>query len=151
MKIILATDGSDYSKAAVDQLAGMPLPQNVEVRIISVFDNSLLITPEGRPMGGWADDLEQADAIVRKAAMGKAKEAAKLLKEKNPMLPITTKVLVGSPKHAILDDAEAFGADLIVVGSHGHGGFARFLLGSVSQAVAMHAYCSVLIVRKKEE
>lgn len=151
MKIILATDGSDYSKAAVDLLADMPLPQNVEVRIISVFDNSLLITPEGRPMGGWADDLEQADAIARKATMGKAEEAAKLLKEKNPMLSVTTTVLVGSPKHVILDEAEAFGADLIVVGSHGHGAFARFLLGSVSLSVAMHAHCSVMIVRKKNE
>lgn len=47
----------------------------------------------------------------------------------------------------ILEEAEAFGADLIVVGSHGHGMLERFLLGSVSQAVALHASCSVEIVR----
>ncbi len=151
MKILLATDGSDYSTAAVNQLAGLPLPLNVEVRIISVFDDSLLVTAEGTPMGGWANDLEQADAIARKAAMGKAEEAAKSLKAKNPMLSMTTIVLVGSPKHVILEEAEAFGADLIVLGSHGHGGFSRFLLGSVSQSVAMHAHCSVMIVRKMDK
>lgn len=151
MKIVLATDGSDYSTAAVNQLAGLPLPQNVEVRIISVFDDSLLVTADGTPMGGWADDLEQADAIARKAATGKVKEAAKLLKEKNPVLTITTTVLVGSPKYAILEEAEAFGADLIVVGSHGHGAFARFLIGSVSQSVVLHAHCSVMIVRQREK
>ena len=49
-----------------------------------------------------------------------------------------------------LNEAEKFDADLIVVGSHGHGGIGRFLLGSVSQSVALHAACSVLIVRKRE-
>ncbi|SDD88995.1 Nucleotide-binding universal stress protein, UspA family [Pricia antarctica] len=151
MKILLAIDGSEYSQAAVNQLAKMPFSPQTEVRIISVFDNSLLITSEGTPMGGWSRDLQQADAIARKAAMGKAKEAAKLLKEKNPLLLLTTTVQVGSPKHAILDEAEAFGANLIVVGSHGHSGFSRFLLGSVSQSVAMHAHCSVMIVRKQDE
>lgn len=62
-------------------------------------------------------------------------------------MKITTKVLSGSPKRVILEEAEAFGADLIVVGSHGYGMFERFLLGSVSQAVALHAKCSVEIVR----
>jgi nucleotide-binding universal stress UspA family protein len=48
----------------------------------------------------------------------------------------------------LLETAEAFGADLIVVGSHGHGKLDRFLMGSVAQAVALHATCSVEIVRR---
>lgn len=64
-------------------------------------------------------------------------------------MKITTEVLSGSPKRVILEEAEAFGADLIVVGSHGHGALERFLLGSVSQAVALHAKCSVEIVRTR--
>jgi hypothetical protein len=55
----------------------------------------------------------------------------------------------GHPVQEIVDRAEHWGADLIVVGSHGYRGFKRLLLGSVSQAVASHAQCSVEIVRSK--
>lgn len=50
----------------------------------------------------------------------------------------------------ILEDAEAFGADLIVVGSHGHGMLECFLLGSVSQALSLRARCSVPFVRNPD-
>ena len=46
-------------------------------------------------------------------------------------------------------ETEAFDTDLIIVGSQGHGAFSRFLLGSVSQSLATHADCSVMIVRKR--
>ena len=59
--------------------------------------------------------------------------------EDNRQLNVMLKVISGSPKRVILEETEAFGADLIVVGSHGHGALERFLLGSVSQAVALHA------------
>ena len=64
------------------------------------------------------------------------------------MLAISAVAIEGSAKSVILQEAERFGADLIVVGSHGHGAVASFLLGSVSQSVALHAKCSVEIVRK---
>ena len=57
-------------------------------------------------------------------------------------------VLVSSPKEIILDEASSWAADLIVLGSHGHRGIDRFLLGSVSEEVAMHAKCSVESVRQ---
>jgi nucleotide-binding universal stress UspA family protein len=57
-------------------------------------------------------------------------------------------VLVSSPKEIILDEASRWAADLIVLGSHGHRGIDRFLLGSVSEEVAMHAKCSVEIIRR---
>jgi nucleotide-binding universal stress UspA family protein len=58
-----------------------------------------------------------------------------------------TKVMRGDAKSAILDDAKSWGADLIVMGSHGRRGLERFLVGSVSEAVLRHAHCSVEIVR----
>jgi nucleotide-binding universal stress UspA family protein len=64
-----------------------------------------------------------------------------------PGLTVTSAVLEGNPPEAILDEAERWGADLVVVGSHGYGPVKRRLLGSVSQAVALHAACSVEIVR----
>ena len=52
-----------------------------------------------------------------------------------------------APAHAIVDAAEEWQADLIVLGSHGRRGFDRLVLGSVSESVAMHAHCSVEVVR----
>jgi nucleotide-binding universal stress UspA family protein len=53
----------------------------------------------------------------------------------------------GNAKEVLLEEAKSWGADLIVVGSHGRRGLKRFLLGSVSEAVAMNAHCSVVVVR----
>jgi nucleotide-binding universal stress UspA family protein len=57
-------------------------------------------------------------------------------------------VLIESPKTVILEEARQWGADLIVLGSHGRGGMERFLMGSVAETVATHAECSVEVVRK---
>ena len=56
-------------------------------------------------------------------------------------------LLPGPARTVILDEAESWRADLIVVGSHGYRAWERFLLGSVSQAVVSHAKCSVEVVR----
>jgi nucleotide-binding universal stress UspA family protein len=60
---------------------------------------------------------------------------------------VTTSVVTGDARSVILDDAAEWHADLIVLGSHGRKGLGRFFLGSVSEAVARHAPCSVQIVR----
>ena len=69
----------------------------------------------------------------------------KLLKEGFKKVSITTGF-----KKEILEKAESFDADLIVVGSQGQGAFSRLLLGSVSQYLATHAKCSVMIVKDKD-
>lgn len=63
-------------------------------------------------------------------------------------LMLTDEVIVGRPDESIIETAKKWGADLVALGSHGYRGFKRFLLGSVSQAVASHAPCSVEVVRK---
>jgi nucleotide-binding universal stress UspA family protein len=55
--------------------------------------------------------------------------------------------LVGDARAIILDEARAWGADLIVLGSHGRHGFDRVLLGTVSESVALYADCSVEVIR----
>ncbi len=60
---------------------------------------------------------------------------------------VATAIVQGDPKSIILDDAKAWGADLIVLASHGRKGLERFMLGSVSEAVLRHAHCSVEIIR----
>lgn len=99
-------------------------------------------------MGVLSEYYAEANHNALKSAEDANEYAAKILREKNPILSITTAVIDGSPKSVILKEAETFGADLIVVGSHGYGAVKRFMLGSVSHAVALHAKCSVEIVRK---
>ena len=60
---------------------------------------------------------------------------------------VQTAVEEGDPKSKILDHATRWGADIIVLGSHGRKGFEHFLMGSVSESVVRHAPCSVEIVR----
>ncbi len=149
MKILLATDGSVHSNLAVEEVANRPFPAGTEVRIVSAFQSTGLIVSVQAPMGVLAGAYDKEDALAQKLAEDAVKVAAEIIKEKNPALSISTKIINESPKHGILKEAETFGADLIVVGSHSQSGLSRFLLGSVSHAVALHADCSVEIVRKR--
>jgi len=147
MRILLATDGSEHGEAAVDEIAHWNYPADSEVRVISVVETLMPLSAESlATSAGYHGELEK---IERERARRATKKAAARLRKslEGGSVKITTKILFGSPKRVILEEAEAFGADLIVVGSHGHGALERFLLGSVSQAVALHAKCSVEIVR----
>lgn len=150
MKILLATDGSDYNKAAVEEFASRPFSPGTQIRVVSAYDHSSLIMSTAAPMGGLAGYYEELDSSAEKYAEDAVENTAAIFHNKNAALLITTRAVIGSPKHVILEESEEFGADLIVVGSHGHGVLERFLLGSVSQSVALHASCSVLIVRKRD-
>jgi nucleotide-binding universal stress UspA family protein len=65
--------------------------------------------------------------------------------------PTTAHVAVGSPGTEIVELAEKLGADVVVVGCEGKDGLRRLLLGSVSEYVARHAPCSVLVARPRQE
>lgn len=145
MRILLATDGSAYSEAAVEELASRPVPVESQVLVISVFE-----TPSFPLAFPWAGvDFEDQKRQTAGAAVERALARLKAGSESRK-LEITSKVLSGSPKRVILEEADAFGANLIMVGSHGRGAWDRMLLGSVSQAVAAHAKCSVEIVRSSK-
>lgn len=146
MKVLLATDGSEYSQAGVDEVANRSFPSNTQVRIVSAYKKSSL-TMHMEPMGALREYHAEIDKQALKSAEDATEQAAKILRKGNP-LSITTTVIEGSPKSVILEKAEKFGADLIVVGSHGSGPVKGFLLGSISLAVALHAKCSVEIVSK---
>lgn len=149
MKILLAVDGSTYGDDAVKEVASRPWPKGSEVRLISVVEPPPPPTPEtwGLAMESYLSEMNE---WARKHARTAVEEAAKILRAgMEKKLPITTAVLMGSPRLAILDESEAWRADLIVVGSHGYGFWQRVVLGSVSQGVASHAKCSVEIVRRR--
>jgi nucleotide-binding universal stress UspA family protein len=144
MKILLAIDGSPCSDAAVEEVARRPWPAGSSVKVLTAIETPMPPTPEG-----WALPLnyfEELDEALRKQGQNTLDRAIQKLKSSKTFS--TDAVLVpGSPRLAILDEAESWGADLIVLGSHGYSAWQRFLLGSVSQAVVSHAKCSVEVVR----
>ena len=150
MKILLAVDGSVFSDAAVEEIAQKPWPPLTEVKVISVVEPPLLpIFETWVPPDSYFDELESAAKNQARSAVDKA--AARLRDQQGDGLIVTTEIIAGHPKYTITDEADAWGADLIVVGSHGYRGLTRLWLGSVSQAVASHAKCSVEIVRARNK
>jgi nucleotide-binding universal stress UspA family protein len=148
MKVLLATDGSDCSKAAVNSIGERLWPEGSEVKIVSAMEIPYVPTTETWVLpDSYYKELER---VTKEQAEAAVKYAAERIRSgKTAGLEVTTMIKSGSPKEVILDEAESWDADLIVLGSHGYGGWRRFLLGSVSHAVATHAHCSVEIVRKK--
>jgi nucleotide-binding universal stress UspA family protein len=73
--------------------------------------------------------------------------AAEQIRRAHPNLLVTTKVLEGTPRNVIVQEAADRKADLIVLGSHGHGRVRQALLGSVATGVAADALCAVEIIR----
>jgi nucleotide-binding universal stress UspA family protein len=144
LKILVATDGSPCSDRAVQSVAMRPWPADSHIEVISVVYTKIPSFPDPQLMIEAAH--VQALAEDRQRAPGRVQRAERCLAG-NPGVSVTSKVLEGDPAEAILDEAERWDADLVVVGSHGYGRLKRRLLGSVSQALALHARCSVEIVR----
>ncbi|MBM3272800.1 universal stress protein [Candidatus Kaiserbacteria bacterium] len=143
MKILLAIDGSEHSDAAVSEVSRRPWPQGTEVRIITVD------TPwkEELSRGRSSSMFDELNRQSRADAWQRLNEAVAVIKRNAPGLVVSPVLREGHPKDKILDEAESWGADLIVVGSHGYGAIKRLFLGSVSLAIATRAACSVEIVR----
>ena len=149
MKILLAVDGSECSDAAVKSVADRPWPTGTVMKVFAAAELPFVPTTETWALpDSYYAELEKAQSEKAKAALDKA---VKTLRESHGLVfEILTDMHVGQAQSMIIDEAEQWGADLIVLGSHGYRGFKRFLLGSVSQAVAAHAKCSVEIVRSRE-
>ena len=146
MKILLAVDGSSCSDAAVDEVARQPWPAGSSVKVLTAFELPTPPTPEA-----WAlpiNYFQEMDIALRKQAEDIIDRALQKLKARvDKSISIDAVLLPGPPRTVILEEAESWDADLIVLGSHGYRAWERFLLGSVSQAVVSHAKCSVEVVR----
>ena len=147
MKILLAIDGSPCSESAVEEVARRPWPDDSQVRIISIVEPPAPLVAE--PYMGVASYFEEVERLKRVQAGDVVARAAEALRAGKgaALVGVSTGVITGSPKRTIVEESEEWGADLIVLGSHGYHTWERMLLGSVSQSVAAHARCSVEIVR----
>jgi nucleotide-binding universal stress UspA family protein len=142
MKILLAVDDSKFSEAALKTVTSQYRPQGTQVRVLHVLQPIAFSAPP-QMSPGYAPELQD-----------QGKEAEKLLQRAAQTLlgagfQVDTEIAKGDVRERILDVAQNWHADMIVLGSHGRGGVGRFLLGSVAESVARHAPCSVEIVRTR--
>ena len=151
MKVIIATDGSEFSRAAVAKFCQSVInPENLEIRIVSVYEKLAPMAAE--PFAVSAEYYREVETAARKRAEVFTSDAAEQIRKFFPdaNLEIDTQTIMGAPGKTIVEMAQEWNADLIVVGSHGYGFWSRTFLGSVSDSVVNHAPCSVLVVRQPE-
>lgn len=145
MRVLLAYDGSAAADEAVTLATTVDWPGDSTIRVVAVVEPPLVL-----PGAAWAGaslavapevdaqmvahlEAQVTEAVRRLLAAGVAVEGA---------------VLRGRPATVLVDEAGAFGADLVVAGSRGHGEIATLVLGSVSAEIVDHAPCPVLIARR---
>src|SRR5262245_41223176 len=144
VRLIIGVDGSKGAEAAIETVAARKWPAGSEVRIV----NATWATPQitaGHGTGPITKWIAEEKARVKKMideAAGKLTAAG---------LKADTAVKEGEPKGLLIAEAESWGADCIFVGARGMGRIERFLLGSVSSAVAARAHCSVEVVPDRKE
>lgn len=136
--IVVGVDGSSGSEAALRFAAREADLRRTRLRVVSAWH-----VPGGMYAGGFVPTVESMDygAWQREIAERQVSDVLGADRAANVELVITN----GSPAAVLRDESEH--AELIVVGSRGHGGFSGLLLGSVSQQCAAHAHCPVTIVR----
>lgn len=158
MKVLLAYDGSRCSESAIDDLVRAGLPADTECAVISVAE--VWLPPSNTDGNGEQVDpylerlvQKQRDAGEKavEEARAFAKHAVARLTKMFPKWKISADATYGSPAWEILNKADEFKPDLIVVGSHGQSAISRFLLGSISQKVLTVAHSSVRVARGRIE
>jgi monovalent cation/proton antiporter MnhG/PhaG subunit len=137
MRVLVAHDGSAGADLAVRLVGTMPWPDGSVLSVIGAVEGDLPALSAFEPMTGPQEEQVELAAALRAAADGLQR----------PGLSVDVVVRGGSPATVIIDEAEAFRADLVVVGSRGLGGLRAALLGSAAAAVVDAAPCPVLVAR----
>jgi nucleotide-binding universal stress UspA family protein len=139
MKILLGVDDSKFSADVLRAVVTQFRTEHTEIRVLHMLQPVAPAPPQMAP--GYAPELEDQKMPARTLVERIAKDL------QSSGFKVDTAVEIGDVREGIIDTAAQWGADLIVVGSHGRRGVQRFLLGSVAEFVARHAKCSVEIVR----
>jgi nucleotide-binding universal stress UspA family protein len=138
MRVIIAYDGSECANAALDDLWNAGLPGDTQFRVLSVVEH-------WPPPPSGLEVVERIDR--RDEFLALASRAVERLRSMRSSWKAEAEVGVGSPATAIIERADEWKPDLVVVGSHGRTALRRFIFGSVSQKVSHDAHCSVRVSR----
>jgi nucleotide-binding universal stress UspA family protein len=150
-RIILGVDGSTGAQQAVRAVAARAWTPGSEVRVI-VVEDVLITNPVYALIPPVSEFVDEVNRSERTEAERIAEEAVKQLRSEldGKSVTVSSAVLTGNPKQVLVRHAEEFGADCIFTGATGLSNpIERFLVGSVSAAVAARAHCSVEVVRAR--
>lgn len=141
-RIVVGVDGSDSSKHALQWAYEEAAHHDATVTVVTAWHLPPL--PMSPPYGHVPP--EDYGGQPRKDALALLDRFTSELAPRNPPVKVQTSVEEGrSPAKVLIERSKE--ADLLVVGSRGHGGFAGMLLGSVSQHLVAHAECPVVVIR----
>jgi nucleotide-binding universal stress UspA family protein len=141
MKLLLAIDGSSFSRPPVRAAVSRPWPAGSVVRVLTVVQTPLSVPPEAVLAASFTETVE----ALRRQAEATLQDTRETVA--NSGLPVETSIREGDAGRQIVEEAKEWGADLVLMGSHGRTGLTRVLMGSVAQHVVSHAPCSVEVVR----
>ena len=144
MKILLAMDESAHSRAALDCVASMRWPLDVEIVVLSVA--SPMVVAHSLVDAGGLNYLRAAEEGNVHDHQELVSGVERELRERGH--PTSGRVVSGDAREAIIEIARVERVDLIVVGSHARTGIDKLLVGSVASHVVTHAPCSVLVVKR---
>jgi nucleotide-binding universal stress UspA family protein len=144
MRILIPTDGSEDAQKAVNAVVGLRWAKETIVRVISCPELPMLVgeLPYYEP-----EQLRELTRNSEVQAEESVKAAAAMFEKAGMKVETEVTEPKDAPVRAILESADSWKADVIVMGSHGRRGLDRIVLGSVSESVALHAHCSVEVVR----
>ncbi len=143
--ILVATDGSKYSTAAVSEAIGIAKRNNSKLTVIAVVPSEIAAPTDIEFV------MAQRELIAEKE-MREAEKNAKAVKEAAVKEGVAAQgfVMTGKPADAIVESAKEKNCDLIVLGSHGRTGLEKLLMGSVAERAIVLAACAVLVVKGKQ-
>src|SRR6266545_3583073 len=142
MKVLVAYDGSECADAALDDLRRAGLPSDSQIKVLSVVE-SWLPPPSGLEIIEHIDRDQEYLALARRGGIR--------LVSMEPGWDVKSESGAGSPATVIIEKADEWGADLIVIGSHGRMALGQFFFGSLSQMVLHEARRSVRVARGRIE
>lgn len=143
MNILVAIDASNDSDAVIDAILAQRPARQTTVRVLQVLEPPPLLVE--REMGGYDPQLDTVLQEQREAAGAEVRRVVELLRSHG--FVARAMLEEGDPKTRILEMADTWPADLIMLGAHERSGLHGILSRSVTQSVAKHAPCSVEIVR----
>jgi nucleotide-binding universal stress UspA family protein len=144
MKILIAYDGSSCADLALEDMRRAGLPRQAEAMVLSVSE---LWMPVVEGVGAGAVRIVGALPVSLEKAETLAQTACERVQSYFPDWTVKAEARLGAPATVVIERADEWRPDLIIVGSHGRPALGRFMLGSVSQKVVTETHCSVRVAR----